>query len=77
MIVSDMSVANAFAFLLKDFTERQKSVNELYTVFIKYPDQTRERIDEVEVIFADLTANLDKGYEEMDAFVASIDLKGF
>ena len=77
MIVSDMSVANAFAFLLKDFTERQKSVNELYTVFIKYPDQTRERIDEVEVIFADLTANLDKGYEEMDVFVASIDLKGF
>ena len=72
-----MSVANAFAFLLKDFTERQKSVNELYTVFIKYPDQTRERIDEVEVIFADLTANLDKGYEEMDDFVASIDLKGF
>ena len=77
MIVSDMSVANAFAFLLKDFTERQKSVNELYTVFIKYPDQTRERIDEVEAIFADLTANLDKGYEEMDDFVASIDLKGF
>ena len=77
MLVSDMASANSFAFLLNDFTERQKSINGLYTVVIKYPEQTQKRIDEVEVIFADLTANLDKGYDEMDEFVASIDLKGF
>ena len=77
MLVSDMASANSFAFLLNDFTERQKSINGLYTVVIKYPEQTQKRIDEVEVIFADLTANLDKGYDEMDVFVASIDLKGF
>ena len=77
MLVSDMASANSFAFLLDGFTERQKSINGLYTVVIKYPEQTQKRIDEVEVIFADLTANLDKGYDEMDEFVASIDLKGF
>ena len=77
MLVADMASANSFAFLLNDFTERQKSINGLYTVVIKYPEQTQKRIDEVEVIFADLTANLDKGYDEMDEFVASIDLKGF
>lgn len=77
ILVADMSSANSFAFLLDDFTERQKSINGLYTVVIKYPEQTQKRIDEVEVIFADLTANLDKGYDEMDEFVASIDLKGF
>jgi hypothetical protein len=77
MLVADMSTANSFAFLLDDFTERQKSINGLYTVVIKYPEQTQKRIDEVEVIIADLTANLDKGYDEMDEFVASIDLKGF
>ena len=77
MLVADVSAANSFAFLLDDFTERQKSINGLYTVVIKYPEQTQKRIDEVEVIFADLTANLDKGYDEMDEFVASIDLKGF
>lgn len=77
MLVADMSAANSFAFLLDDFTERQKSINGLYTVVIKYPEQTQKRIDEVEVIIADLAANLDKGYDEMDEFVASIDLKGF
>jgi len=77
MLVADMSTANSFAFLLDDFTEQQKSVNGFYTVIIKYPQQSRERMDEIAPIFADLNANLDKGYEEMDEFVESINLKGF
>ena len=77
MIVADMATANSFAFLLDDFTEQQKSVNGFYTVIIKYPQQSRERMDEIAAIFADLNANLDKGYTEMDEFVESINLKGY
>lgn len=77
MLVSDMANANSYAFLLNDFTDRQKSINELYTVILKYPDQTKEKMEELDTVFQDLLDNLDKGYEEMDQFVASIDLKGF
>ena len=77
MLISDMATANSFAFLLEDFTEQQKTVNGFYTVVIKYPQQTRARMDEIAAIFADLNANLDKGYTEMDEFVESIDLKGY
>lgn len=77
MLIADMSTANSFAFLLEDFTEQQKTVNGFYTVVIKYPQQTRARMDEIAAIFADLNANLDKGYTEMDEFVESIDLKGY
>ena len=68
---------NAFVFLVDDYEDKQKSINGLYTVFIKYPEQTQKRLDEVAVFIKDVIANLDKGYEEMDKFVESIDKKGY
>ena len=77
VLLSDISNVNAFVFLVDDYEDKQKSINGLYTVFIKYPEQTQKRLDEVAVFIKDVIANLDKGYEEMDKFVESIDKKGY
>ncbi|MCR5292061.1 MAG: hypothetical protein K6E28_04115 [Eubacterium sp.] len=77
MLVADMSNLNSYAFLINDFTEEQKSVNSLYTVIIKYPEQTADKMDEITTCLEEVMDGLDKGYDDMDAFVESIDLKGF
>ncbi|SEF79233.1 hypothetical protein SAMN04487934_103168 [Eubacterium ruminantium] len=77
MLLSDISNANSFAFLLNDFVDEQKNINGLYTVFLKYPEQTKERLDEIKVFIDDILANLDKGYDEMGEFVESINKKGY
>ncbi len=77
MLVADMSNMNSYAFLIDDFTDEQKSVNGLYTVIIKYPQQTAKRMDEITTVLEEVMDGLDKGYEDMDAFIESIDLKGF
>ncbi len=77
MVVADMSTVNSFSFLIDDFTEEQKCINGLYTVLLKYPQQSTERMDEIQAILDDVLANLDKGYVEMAEFVESVNKKGF
>ena len=76
-IVADMNSVSSFAFLIKDFDEEKKTINELYTVFLKYPEQMSEKLDEAHQALSDIYANIDKGYEEADALIESIDLKGY
>ena len=75
-IVSDMSAANAFAFLM-DIPQRQKqTVNEITTCLMKYPEQMREKLKELDTAVNDINADLDKGYDEADEIVGSVNKKG-
>jgi len=78
-IVADMNSVASFAFLIEDLevTGQQKTVNELYTAFLKYPVQMKEKLGDAKTALEDINANLDKGYDEAAAIVESIDLKGY
>lgn len=76
-IVADMSSVNSFSFLLKGNDEHRKTVNELYTAFLKYPEQMSQKMEEAKTALEDIYANLDKGYDEADEIIASLDLKGY
>ena len=78
-ILSDLSNANSFAFLITEMTEDQKrSVNELYTCLLKYPEQMQEpeRLGDLKEAVDDMSQNLDKGFDEAQALVDTIDKKG-
>lgn len=76
-LVADLSAASSFAVLIDDFTEEQKTVSEFYTVFLKYPEQMKTKLEDAKKAVDDVLANLDKGYDEMQAIVDSVDLKGY
>ena len=79
-ILSNISSADSFAFLLDGMTEEQKkAVNELHAALLKYPEQMqeKERMEQMLEAVNDMRNNLDKGYEEAAAVVDSLDLKGF
>lgn len=75
-ITSYVSSANSFAFLIDDLNDKQKTINEINTCLIKYPEQMKGKMEELDKAFEDILADLDKGYEEADAIVASIDKLG-
>ena len=78
-IISDMSSADTFVFLLDNVTEAQKiTVNELQSALLRYPEQMqeRERMEALLDAVNDLQSNLDKGFDEAAAIVDSLDLKG-
>ncbi len=78
-ILSDMSSADSFAFLLKNLTEDQKViVNEMHTCLLKYPEQMqeRERLEAFGQAVKDLQSNLDVGFEEAEELISTIDKKG-
>ena len=76
MLIGYMSSASSYAFLLKDFTKEQIIINELNTCLIKYPEQMKERLEDVKTAVDDILDDLDKGYDEAKAIVDSIDKKG-
>ncbi len=75
-IMADMNSVYSFAFLINDFEEQQKSMNAFYSAFLKYPQQMKGKLEESKQAIDDILANLDKGYDEVDAIVASLNLKG-
>ena len=75
-IVCDMSNADSFAFLIDNFTEKQKTVNELYTCLLKYPEQMSGKLEEVKEAVSDMQQELDKGYEKADEIIDSVNKKG-
>ena len=76
-IVSDMSGANAFVFLIEDLDEEKKTMNEVSVCLIKYPEQMKEKLDELETAVNDILDDLDKGYDEARALVDSINKQGY
>ncbi len=75
-IACDMGSVNSFAFLLEDFDTQRKTVNELYTCMLKYPDQMKTRLTDLDTALNDMAGDLDKGYEEAQALIDAIDKKG-
>ena len=80
MVISELGSARSFLFLIDDdsekMTENQKTVNELHYCFVKYPQQMKSKLAEVSQAFKDVYDNLDKGYDEMQAVVDSVDKMG-
>ena len=77
MIFSEISTANTFASMLDDFTDEGQTVNEFYTVFLKYPQQVDSRMDEILVIVNEVRYTNSEAYVHMQEFVDSIDKKGY
>lgn len=78
-ILSGMSSANSFGFLLTNLTDEQKrTLNELQTCVMKYPDQMQEKqnLEAMLTAVTDIRQSLDKGFDEAADLVASIDKKG-
>ena len=78
MVLSDVGAARSFIFLVEDeeWTDRQKTVNELHYCLVKYPDQMKNKLEDVSNALKDVYDNLDKGYDEMSAIVDSVDKMG-
>ncbi|MBR4200408.1 MAG: hypothetical protein IKQ91_03910 [Oscillospiraceae bacterium] len=75
-LISDMSAANAFIFLLNDYESQQKTINEVHTCILKYPEQMKEKLPELETAVQDILADLDQGYTEAAELVKSVDKQG-
>lgn len=76
MVISDLGAARAMIFLVDDYTEKQKIINEIHYCFIKYPEQMRDKLPEASQAFHDTADHLDKGYEEIRAITESVDKLG-
>lgn len=79
-ILADYSSANSFAFLMTNLTDEQKrTLNELHTCLLKYPEQMqeREKLEALKTAINDISQSLDKGFDEAAEIVNSIDKKGY
>ena len=76
MILSDMGAARSLAFLIDDYTDEQKAINELHYCFVKYPEQMQGKFEDVKKALDHITENLDKGYREVNEIVDSVDKMG-
>ncbi len=75
-IISDMSSANSFAFLIEDFKDEQKTINEINSALIKYPEQMKGNLEELKEALDDMAANVDRGYTRANKLIDSLDKKG-
>jgi len=76
MILSDMGAARSLVFLIDDYTDEQKAINELHYCFVKYPEQMQGKFEDVKKALDHITENLDKGYREVNEIVDSVDKMG-
>ncbi len=75
-IVSDMSAANSFKFLIDSSEEEKKAINEITTCLMKYPEQMKNKLEEMKTALSDVIDGLDKGYDEVSAVVEAVDKQG-
>ena len=76
MVLSDLGAARSMIFLISDYTEEQKTINEIHYCFVKYPEQMKDRLKESSEAFRDIAGHLDKGYDEVSEIINSIDKLG-
>ena len=76
MVLSNLGAARSIIFLIDDYTEKQKIINELHYCFVKYPNQMREKLDDSSKALHDIADHLDKGYDEAKEIVDSINKLG-
>lgn len=76
MILSELGAARTIVFLVDDYTDKQKAINEIHYCFVKYPEQMKDKLDESAQAFHDIADHLDKGYEELQEIIDSVDKLG-
>lgn len=76
-IISYMSCAGSYAFLIDEFTEEQVIITQFSTCLIKYPEQMKGKMEDIKTACEDMYADLDKGYDEAEEIINSVDLKGY
>lgn len=76
MVLSDLGAARSLIFLVDDYADKQIIINELHYCFVKYPDQMSNKLEITSTALHDIADHLDKGYEEAQAIVDSIDKLG-
>lgn len=76
MVLSDIGAARAMIFMVDDYTEKQKIINEIHYCFIKYPEQMKDKLPEVSQAFHNIADHLDKGYDEVQLIIDSVDKLG-
>ena len=77
VLLSDVGTARNMIFELENISEeKQKQVNTFYYCLVKYPTQMQARLDEIYTALDDVSANLDKGYDELAQITDSLDLLG-
>lgn len=77
VLLSDVGTARNMIFELENISEeKQKQVNTFYYCLVKYPAQMQTRLDEIYTALDDVSANLDKGYDELAQITDSLDLLG-
>ncbi|MGN0629830.1 MAG: hypothetical protein ACI4JN_00745 [Ruminococcus sp.] len=77
MLLSDIGAARNMVFVLDDFSEeKQKTINTFHYCLVKYPEQMQGKLQEIYTAVDDVSANLDKGYDEMNNIIESLDLLG-
>lgn len=72
MILSAMGAARSLVFLIDDYTDEQKAINELHYCFVKM----QGKLEDVKKALDHITENLDKGYREVNEIVDSVDKMG-
>lgn len=76
MVLSDLGSARTLVFLIDGYTDEQKAINELHYCFVKYPEQMKGKFEDVKKAIDHITENLDKGYDEVNEIVDSLDKMG-
>ncbi|MGN1090194.1 MAG: hypothetical protein ACI4Q6_07310 [Huintestinicola sp.] len=76
IVVSELGAARAMIFMVEDYTDKQKVINEIHYCFVKYPEQMKEKLPEVSQAFHDIADHLDKGYDEVQLITESVDKLG-
>ena len=66
----------SFSFLMDSQLDVHKSINELYTVFLMYPEQMDKRMAEIRKILEDINTAENDAYDKLQEFIESIDKKG-
>jgi hypothetical protein len=76
-IVNNMGSVSSFAFLINSIDDDKKiAINELNACVMKYPEQMKDKLDEMKTALSDIRDGLDKGYSEAAELVGSVDKMG-
>lgn len=76
LLLSDMGSVRTMVFLIEDYTEEQKAINEIHYCLVKYPVQMKEKLTETAEALREIACHTDKGYDKLREIANSIDKLG-
>lgn len=76
LLLSDMGSVRTMVFLIEDYTEEQKAINEIHYCLVKYPLQMKEKLTETAEALRSIADHTDKGYDKLREIAGSVDKLG-